>query len=230
MKKAKEELNNLKGKKTYNRLSSLSKSKVEEFATFLNIKYNEAIFLILNDMNEPQRCKCCDNFTSLVRGPLRYREFCSVSCKNKWMYENTDIAQRISNTVKKYAKFAKETGLKYKQINKKLKTQINNGSIMNPAAKSDFEKYKLLVRKITDRQELCELENIEKRGRIDLRADCYHLDHKYSIKEGFKNYIPPYIIGSIYNLAMIPHRENCSKQDKCSLSLNELIRIFYGNY
>jgi hypothetical protein len=50
----------------------------------------------------------------------------------------------------------------------------------------------------------------------------YHLDHKYSIYEGFKNNIPVKVIASKENLEMIPYLENLIKGIKCSITLDEL--------
>lgn len=65
--------------------------------------------------------------------------------------------------------------------------------------------------------------NIEKRGRLDLNPNAYHLDHRVSIKFGFVNNIDPKIIASIYNLEMIPARVNCSKRADCSITIDELL-------
>ena len=51
----------------------------------------------------------------------------------------------------------------------------------------------------------------------------YHLDHKYSISEGFKNNILPSIVGGKENLRIISSYENMSKGSKCSIKLSELI-------
>jgi len=48
------------------------------------------------------------------------------------------------------------------------------------------------------------------------------LDHMYSISDGFKNNIPPYIIGHINNLVMIPALENIKKNNRSSISKTEL--------
>jgi hypothetical protein len=56
----------------------------------------------------------------------------------------------------------------------------------------------------------------------------YHLDHKYSIAEGFKNKVPPEVIGSIYNLEFIPCNANTRKGTKCSIKLEELYVLFGG--
>ena len=86
----------------------------------------------------------------------------------------------------------------------------------------DFEYYSKMVRMKSENQNLKILLNNEKRGKIK-----YHLDHKYSIAEGFKNNIPTHIIASIHNLEFIPFKENCSKRDKCSITIEELFRLFF---
>jgi hypothetical protein len=51
----------------------------------------------------------------------------------------------------------------------------------------------------------------------------HHIDHKFSISEGYKKNIPPQIISSKENLEVITESENCSKQNKCSITYDELI-------
>lgn len=86
----------------------------------------------------------------------------------------------------------------------------------------DFSYYSWIVWKITKRQNLETLNNFNKRGRTDLKEDAYHLDHRHSIREGFLNNIPAYMIGNIANLEMIPASKNCSKQADCSITIEEL--------
>ena len=52
----------------------------------------------------------------------------------------------------------------------------------------------------------------------------FHLDHKFSIVEGFNQNIDPSIIGDIKNLKFIPWEENVKKRTKCSITINELIK------
>ena len=54
-----------------------------------------------------------------------------------------------------------------------------------------------------------------------------HLDHKYSVLEGFRNNIPPYIICSKDNLEIIPRNENLNKQYGCSITKEELMNSFF---
>ena len=54
------------------------------------------------------------------------------------------------------------------------------------------------------------------------RGHDYHLDHKYSLYEGFKNGVSPKIIGGYKNLEVIKKSKNISKGKKCSIELKEI--------
>lgn len=56
----------------------------------------------------------------------------------------------------------------------------------------------------------------------------YHLDHKYSIYQGFIDNIDPKIIGSIHNLQMMGFDKNISKGMNCSITKEELISEYIG--
>jgi|LakMenEpi03Aug12_release.lakeMendotaPanAssembly.Ray.scaffolds.fasta_scaffold279347_2 predicted HTH domain antitoxin len=86
----------------------------------------------------------------------------------------------------------------------------------------DFTKYKNDVMKITRQQPISDLINYNKRGNSGIDG-AYHLDHKYSILEGFNNNLPSEIIGNIKNLEFITWEENIKKRTKCSITINELI-------
>lgn len=87
---------------------------------------------------------------------------------------------------------------------------------------SGFKDYKRKVINITNRQPIDTLLNYDKRGVSGVEGN-YHLDHKYSILEGYKNNISPEVIGNIKNLKFIPWEENIKKRTKNSITINELI-------
>lgn len=60
------------------------------------------------------------------------------------------------------------------------------------------------------------------------RSRDFHLDHVYSISEGFKNNIPPEIIGHWTNLRLIPKIENSSKGGKCHKTKEQLYEDYYS--
>jgi len=84
-------------------------------------------------------------------------------------------------------------------------------SDLSPDEYSDFVYYRNEVDKITERQPLHTLENIEKRGRTS-----YHVDHKYSCYQGFLDNIIPSVIGHIDNLEMLWYSDNIKKGASCS--------------
>ena len=58
------------------------------------------------------------------------------------------------------------------------------------------------------------------------RSNKLHLDHIYSIREGFKNNIPAEVIGHWTNLRLIPKIENSSKGAKCHKTIEELFEDY----
>lgn len=76
---------------------------------------------------------------------------------------------------------------------------------------TEKEKYYHDVLNITKQQPIELLENFEKRGRVDLVDDAYHLDHIISICYGYEQGISPKVIGDISNLRFIPAIENIKK-------------------
>ncbi len=78
-----------------------------------------------------------------------------------------------------------------------------------------YMEYRRLVRMETNK-------NANKVPNIEMRSPEWHLDHRYSISEGYKNRILPYIIGSLPNLEIIHKSVNCAKSTKCSVTLDSL--------
>jgi hypothetical protein len=54
----------------------------------------------------------------------------------------------------------------------------------------------------------------------------YHIDHIYSISQGFKNNIQPEIISSIINLQILPKSVNMKKQDECWITKEQLLENY----
>lgn len=90
---------------------------------------------------------------------------------------------------------------------------------------TEWKLYKRMVKKFT-RQTYKKYKNeINPKG-LELSVHGYHLDHKFSIFEGFKNCILPNIIASKYNLEIIPCNENWIKKITCSVSKKKLFEIY----
>ena len=102
-------------------------------------------------------------------------------------------------------------------------TKIAKGQIFPPDHPhyTELKKYRRKVYYWTEKNDLSVLEHYDKRSRTG-----YSLDHKYSIAEGFKNNIPPKVIGTLGNLHFIAVSENSSKGTDCLISKKELYELF----
>lgn len=102
-------------------------------------------------------------------------------------------------------------------LDKTHKNMVEKGRWAPKESKSDFKYYRNKVQNETIR-------NIKKHSpeMLELRSNDLHIDHMYSISEGFKNNIPPYIVGNINNLRLLEARENIKKGSKCDISIDLL--------
>lgn len=80
----------------------------------------------------------------------------------------------------------------------------------------EYTSYYHSVRQITNQQNVKDLPNYDKWGE-------YHLDHKFSIAEGYRQKIDVAVIGNLVNLEFIPAKENMSKSDNCSITKDALL-------
>lgn len=116
--------------------------------------------------------------------------------------------QKISNAL---------TGIVRSEETKRKISEANSKWLPDDPQYEEFKKYRRKVYYWTNKNDLTQLKNYDKRSLTG-----WHLDHKYSIAEGFKNDVPPQLLGQLQNLQMLPSKENCSKGTDCSISLEEL--------
>lgn len=62
---------------------------------------------------------------------------------------------------------------------------------------------------------------------IERRSRDYHLDHRYSIYDGFNDKIDPRIIGSLVNLRIIPAEINLQKQRHSDITKEDLLYAYH---
>jgi hypothetical protein len=85
-----------------------------------------------------------------------------------------------------------------------------------------FEKYRKQVRALTAKTYRNFKSFINPNDLVNGKYD-YHIDHKYSVYEGFKNNVDVKIISSKENLQMLYYLDNLSKGVGCSIQLGELL-------
>lgn len=110
-----------------------------------------------------------------------------------------------------------------KAIVKGNATKAKNGLILEPSFRDEYYRYKSIVLYVTE-QFRAERTAGYKTG-LAGTPGAYHIDHMFSIMNGYKNQVSPLLIGSKYNLKMIPWKDNLSKHSSSSISLNELLTI-----
>jgi len=101
--------------------------------------------------------------------------------------------------------------------------KITKGIINDPDNVDEFIRYKRKVRAISDKS-YKEFSHIINPNNIP-RSKIWHLDHKFSIYEGFQNNISPEVIGHWSNLTMLDNSTNQRKGTQCSLTIDQLVRI-----
>ena len=89
-----------------------------------------------------------------------------------------------------------------KQQYKRLSTMIERNLILDPILYSDKEKYAREVWKYTNMNNLLLLPNFYKRGHVTIE-NAFHLDHKYSIHQGFNDKGRHYTSASIHGRIIV---------------------------
>jgi len=116
-------------------------------------------------------------------------------------------------------KYGTET---YNNPNKTKETRINNGTQINDDFINDFLSYKKIATNRTmtmyrNNTKLINPNNL-KRG-----IKSYHVDHKFSLKQAYLMGLPIEIVTHPTNLEMIYYKDNLTKQDNCSITIEELL-------
>lgn len=217
------------GDKNFKSFSQSSRKYLKRFWEIESkINWNKCLYDILYIKSE-EKCKCCDNKINFSSYKFRYSVCCSVACMTKYQIAEltpwTEKRKEIMIENIKKTKLERYGDENYNNIKKGRNTNIERGNWLPDDKLDDFKLYSRKVWYWTRCNNLNELENIDKRGRADKQLIYYHLDHKYSIFQGFKDNIPSYIIGGMNNLEMITGPSNCSKRSNCSITKQDLFNI-----
>jgi rhodanese-related sulfurtransferase len=95
------------------------------------------------------------------------------------------------------------------------------GLNLNDEQIQKFENYKKQVRALTAKTYKLH-KNLINPYNLKIGRGFHHIDHKFSVYEGFKNDIIPSIISAKENLEILTEKNNCSKGAKCSITFDVL--------
>ena len=192
----------------------------------------EELYCIYHNI-EKQICKCGEPKTFLTF-QTGYRmtcgnPVCSNNIQGKILKEKQTKLEKYGDENYNNRKKINDTNLlKYgiknpmnlpEQLEKTKKILLEKGIYKSDEYKTDYEIYRRNVDRLTSKNPLHLLENFNKRG-----VNGYHLDHKFSVSEGFKQNILPWHIASMKNLEMIDGTLNRKKSTGCSITKEELYK------
>jgi hypothetical protein len=204
----------------------------EEYSTFMKrkSKWCKEYYLSRIDCTEEEEAK------SMARN--YYFEKCGllpqIYLDKGYSIEEIDVIlekinqRRLSNNRRFPANLKRMHGDKWIdehiEINKKLRNTMEaRGLWVTLAELEDWRKYRLEVSFWT------KISLRENPHLAEKRSRQYHVDHKYSQKQGFIDNVPPRVIGSIVNLQILTQLENCSKSSDSCIALCDLITE-YNNH
>lgn len=117
-------------------------------------------------------------------------------------------------------KQSKRLGCYHCNEERKLQEAIAEGRRLSPEDVKAFKGYRQEVRRLSNIAFRQNLSHLGKRSR-DL-----HLDHHFSVLQGFLDGIDPVIVGHVTNLRLIPRQDNQSKGAQCTKSKAQLLRDY----
>lgn len=98
--------------------------------------------------------------------------------------------------------------------------RIASGRYPDPEKSNAYKIYRMDVRRYTNQAYK------QYRKPTTIRSRSVHIDHMFSINEGFHRGVPAEIVGHITNLRMLGATANREKQTSCSKSLKDLYRDY----
>lgn len=104
----------------------------------------------------------------------------------------------------------------YKEISDRYRKNMENrGNWLKQDEIDSYRKYKLRVEFLTEHNII--FHNIL---HLEKRSPEWHIDHIFSIKQGYIQEVEPEIIACPINLQIVHASYNCSKRDRCDMSLD----------
>ena len=143
-------------------------------------------------------------------------------------YKSEEIKEKIRMTL--FKKYGVDNACyinSEERVNNGIKTKIERGWIIPDEFLNEYQKYRKEVRNLTEKtyKKYKDIINPDNLKRVTNGNTGFQLDHKYSILEGFLNDVESDIISNWHNLQMLECGKNRNKSKKCSIELDELIKM-----
>jgi len=180
-------------------------------------------------------CNICKKEYEVIPSRVKKSKTCSRKCAQKYagrMQRTNKVKLECLNCNKKYniikshsynSKFCNiECKAEYQQNSQKGKNNTNFGNYKY--TEEEYEKwidYKKAVRSKSYRIYRKFKDKINPFN-LKLGKWTYHLDHRYSIHDGFHNKVPVSLIANLKNLQILSYKKNLRKGTKSEIELCEL--------
>lgn len=177
----------------------------------------------------------------------KYKDACLAKYGTEFASQSTKFRDTVKNTLlEKYGadnpmridkfksklkdvlleKYGVDNASKSNIVTAKIrKSRIDSGSWVSDEDRTELEKYRLAVKKITAKSYHDHYYKINPNNLTRSRYQ-YHVDHIFSVEEGFKQKVPVEVIGHWTNLRMLWHLDNSIKNTKCHTTLKQLLEQY----
>lgn len=166
--------------------------------------------------------------TEFASQSTEFRNTVKNTCMEKYGVDSVMKVNKIKDKLKEVfiEKYGFDNPSKSKDVTAKIrKSRISSGDWIADEDRTDLEKYRLEVKKVSARSYHDHYYKINPDDLTRSRYE-YHLDHIFSVEEGFKQDIPTEVIGHWTNLRMLWHLDNSVKNTKCHKTLEQLIEDY----
>jgi hypothetical protein len=166
--------------------------------------------------------------TEFASQSTEFRNTVKNTCIEKYGVDNPFKSEQVKNKHKETCieKYGVDNPSKSKDVTAKIrKSRISTGDWVSDEHRSELELYRFAVKKITAKSYHTHYYKINPSNLPRARYK-YHLDHIFSVEEGFKQGISPEIIGHWTNLRMLWHLDNSIKNTKCHITLSQLMEQY----
>lgn len=208
----------------------------DKTAFLINPTFTERLFCYTNDITYRPKCKVCDNYLTYNSRGKCYHTYCSQRCsmldmKSLIGVENASQMQSVKdkkkqNAIKKYGvdNVAKSDEIKQQlsQRRKEYWSHIykNKEFTFNGLTKTQYRRRCQQYLNTQYNRYKYLLDPANKRG-----TD-WHIDHIYSVSDGFLNNVPINVISDISNLRLISATDNYRKSKTSGKTIINLYEDF----
>ena len=215
-------------------------AKIINFTKNLKCKsFTEQLYCFCNKISSRPQCNMCNSAVTYNSRNAEYHRYCSQSCslKDSMKLIGVKNASQLESVKQKKKKksltrygvdnVSKSVSVKQK-ISKKTSQRWDKYHQNKDYSQSiPLVEYNHRVQQYTNTQYNRHKHIIDPDNK---RGKDWHLDHVYSVSQGYLNNVPINIIGDMTNLRIIPAVDNIRKGPKCDKTLESLYEDFNRLY